>query len=237
MTTFFPTSQVYSGSYNFAPTGGEIILSAFQRVRVRPTEITPSHLMTANMEMNLLQAKLAGLQPNLWTVDLQALPLVQGQGTYSLPAETAMITDAFVRTGTGTATNDRIIFPLSRAEYAAIANKETQQFPNQFWFDRLISPTITFYPIPDGTLAYTCYYYRVRLLQDAKVQNAVNMEVPVLWLDAVVSGLAHRLSRIYAPDLEQMRKMDADEAWRLAATQDTENVPMYIIPAISGYFR
>jgi len=235
--TLFPTTQTYSGTYDFAPSGGEIVLSAFQRIRVRPTEITMSHLQQANMELNLLQARLAGLQPNLWTVDLQALPLVQSQATYSVPAETAVITDAYIRTGTGTAANDRMIFPISRTEYAAISNKNVEGFPNQFWFDRLISPTITFYTTPDGNGPYTCYYYRVRLLQDAKLPGGLNVEIPALWLDAVVAGLAHRLARVYAPDLEQIRKMDADEAWQLAATQDTENVGLHISPALSGYFR
>jgi len=235
--TLFPTTQSYSGSYNFAPSGGEIVLAAFQRIQVRPTELTPAHLQQATMELNLLQARIANLQPNLWTVDLQSLPLVQGQATYSVPAETAMITDAYIRTGSGTATNDRMIFAISRTEYAAIPNKTTQQFPNQFWFDRLISPTLTFYPTPDGNGPYTCYYYRVRLLQDAKMPNGLNIEVPALWLDAIVAGLAHRLARIYAPTLEDKRKMDADEAWRIAATQDTENVALYISPGLSGYFR
>lgn len=233
----FPTTQSYSGTYNFAPSGGEIILAAFQRIQIRPTEITMSHLQQANMELNLLQSRMAGLQPNLWTVDLQALPLTQGQATYSLPAETAMITDAYIRTGSGQNTLDRMIFPISRTEYAAITNKEAQAVPNQFWFDRLISPTITFYQTPDGNGPYTCYYYRVRLLQDAKLPNGVNVEIPALWLDAVVSGLAHRLSRVYAPQLEQVRKADADEAWQLAANQDTENVGLHITPGLNGYFR
>jgi len=233
----FPTTQVYSGSYDFAPSGGEIVVAAFQRIQVRPTELTPSHLQQATVELNLLQARLSGLQPNLWTVDLQALPLVQGQNTYSLPAETAVITDAYIRTGSGTAVNDRIIFGISRTEYASISNKLTQAFPNQFWFDRLISPTITFYPTPDGNGPYTCYYYRVRLLQDAKMPNGLNVEIPALWLDAVVSGLAHRLARVYAPQLEDKRKMDADEAWALASKQDVEDVPMHITPGMSGYFR
>lgn len=233
----FVTQQTYSGSYDFAPSGGEIVIAAFQRIQVRPTEITYAHLQQANMELNLLQSKMSGLQPNLWTVDLQGLPLAEGQASYSLPAETARITDAYIRTGSGTSTNDRMIFPISRTEYAAISNKTTQAFPNQFWFDRLISPTITFYPTPDGEGPYTCYYYRVRLIQDAKLPNALNMEVPALWLDAVVAGLAHRLARVFAPHLEQIRKLDADEAWQLAATQDQEDVPLYISPGLSGYFR
>jgi hypothetical protein len=233
----FSTSQTYSGTYNFAPTGAEIVLNAFLRCRVHPTEIGAPHLQQAALEINFLQARMTSRMPNLWTIDLQALPLTQGQATYSLPAETLMITDAYVRTGSGQQTVDRMIFPISRTEYAAITNKEAQATPNQFWFDRTISPTITFYQTPDGEGPYTVYYYRVRNIQDAVLPNGFNIEVPYVWLDALTAGLAHRLARIYAPDLEQQRKLDAEEAWQVAAGQDVENVNMAIVPGLSGYFR
>lgn len=233
----FVEQQVFSGSFNFAPSGGEIILNAFQRIQVRPTEIGTPHLQQAVMELNLLLARMSNQQPNLWTVDLQQLPLVQGQASYSLPAETVMITDAYIRTGTGTTTNDRMIFPISRSEYANLANKNVQAFPTQYWFDRLISPTITFYQVPDGNGPYTCCYYRVSQIQDALITNGTNVQVPYLWLDALAAGLAHRMARIFKPELEQIRKMDADEAWNIAATQNVENVPLTVAPGVGGYFN
>lgn len=232
----YTAQATYSGTYNFLPSTGDIIITAFQRVGVRPTEILTSHLQQAVIELNLLQSKLSNLQPNLWDVDLQSIPLVQGTATYSLPAETVMITNAYVRTGSGTASIDRLIFPLSQTEYAALTNKFVQAPPTQFWFNRLISPTITFYQVPDGGGPYTVYYYRVRQIQDANLPNGQQMEVPYRWLDAMTAGLAHRLSAVYAPQLEQIRKMDAEEAWRIAATQDTENTPLFIAPGLIGYF-
>lgn len=233
----FSTSQTFSGDYNFAPTGGEIVLNAFQRVQVRPAEIGASHLQTATMELNMLQARMSSRMPNLWTIDLQGLPLTQGRATYSLPAETLMITDAYIRTGSGQNTVDRMIFPISRTEYAAITNKQAQATPNQFWFDRTISPEITFYQVPDGNGPYTAYLYRVRQIQDATLPGGFNVEVPYVWLDALTSGLAYRLARIYAPQLEQARKADAEEAWQIAAGQDVENVGLVIAPGMSGYYR
>ena len=233
----FTTSQTYSGAYNFAPSAGEIIINAFQRIQVRPGEILQQHLQQAVMELNLLLVKLSNQQPNLWTVDLQAMPLVQGTASYSLPAETVMITNAYVRTGVGVAITDRLIFPISQTEYAALVNKATQGFPSQFWFDRLISPTITLYLTPDGNGPYTLYFYRVRQVQDATVAGGINIEVTYLWLDAAAAGLAHRLARVFAPALEQLRKADADEAWHIAATQNVENVGLNISPGLGSYFR
>lgn len=229
----FPTTQSYSGEYNFAPSGGEIIMSAFGRIGVRPTEILTQHIQQAKMELNLLLAKFSALPPNLWTVTLETFPLTQGAATYSLPAQVTMVTDMYVNYG-GT---DKMMFPISRTEYASIANKTTQGPPNQFWFDRKISPEFTTYPVADGNGPYTVYAYVIRQIQDATLANGLNVEVPYVWLDALVAGLAHRLSRYYAPQIEQLRKADADEAWNIASTQDVENVALNITPGVAGYFR
>lgn len=232
----FNTQQTYSGSYDFSPSVGSIILNAFDRIQVRPTEITAPHLQRAVMELNLLQSRVSNSQPNLWTVDLQTLPLTEGDATYSLPAETVMIQNGYIRVGTDT-TDERMIFPISQTEYSAISNKSVEGSPTQFWYNRVISQTITFYPVPDGNGPYTFYYYRVKQQQDALPQNGYNLDAPFRFYDYFVAGLAHRLARIYRPDLEMLRKADADEAWDIAAKQDTENVNMIIAPGLSGYYR
>lgn len=212
-------------------------MNSYQRIQIRPTELLATHIQSAVMELNLLLAKFNNQQPNLWIVDLQSIPLIQGAATYSLPAETVMITNAYLSTGSGTSRIDRLIWPLSQTEYAAIANKASQGTPTTFWFNRTISPTITFYLTPDGNGPYTINYYRVRQIQDATLPNGLNVEVPPLWLDALVAGLAHRLARLYQPQMEQIRKMDADEAWAIAATQNVENVALNITPGLNSYFR
>src|SRR5277367_3461486 len=128
----FTTQATYTGAYNFLPSAGDIMITAFQRIGIRPTEILQSHLLQATIELNLLQVKLSNQQPNLWDVDLQTLPLTQGVATYSLPAETVMITNAYIRVGSGTSSIDRLIFPISQTEYAALTNKFVQAPPTQF---------------------------------------------------------------------------------------------------------
>jgi hypothetical protein len=62
--------------------------------------------------------------------------------------------------------------------------------------------------------------------------------MPYRFMDVFVAGLAHRLSRIYAPDKEQMRKMDYLDAWANAAQEDTEdNVGLVVAPVTSMYWR
>ncbi len=231
----FNPSVTTSGQYDFNPSNAEIIAQAFSRIGIRRTSILTQHIQDAVMELNTLFSRLNNMGPNLWTVDLQSIPLLQGSATYSVPAETIMVLDCYVRYGSPSI--DRILYPLSRTEYASLSNKTTQGFPSQFWFDRLVSPTITFYLTPDGNGPYVAYYYRFRQIQDSRIGNDQVAEIPNRWIDAIIAGLAHRMSRIYAPNLEQIRKMDADEAWQVAATQDVENVPLMIMPATGGYWK
>lgn len=224
-----------SKTYNYNPPLGEIVLIAYGRIGVRPSEITAQHMYQARQAANLVLSEWSGRQPNLWEVGLQTVPLLQGVATYTVPAETVMILDMYI--SYGSPTTDRWIYPLSRTEYAALPNKQVQAFPNQFWFNRLISPTITFYPVPDSNGPYVAKYYSVRQTMDAVVAGGLNVEVPYRWLDAFVAALAWRLAEVYNQQIEQFMLQKAERAWTLAATQDIENVPMNISPGIGDYYR
>ena len=224
-----------SGSYTFFQSNASMALQAYSRLQIRRTALLAEHMADAYQEMNLMLSSWSNLQPNLWTVDLITVPLVQGTTTYSVDPATVMILDAYL--SYGSPTRDRLIFPISRTDYASYPDKTVQNQPTVFWFDRLESPTITLWPVPDGNGPYVLKYYRCKQVQDANLQSGETPEVPYRWLDAGVAGLAHRLSRIWKPELEQIRSADADAAWKIAATQDIENTPMYISPVISGYYR
>lgn len=225
-----------SKTYDFNPGGGSLLLTAFQRCQVRPTELTATHMIEGEKACNFILAEMSNLQPNLWEVELQNVPLTASTATYSVPAETVTILDMYITYGT-TTTTDRYIYPLSRTEYSSIPNKTQEGFPNQFWFDRLISPTITFWPVPDSNGPYVAKYYSVRQTQDAVLANGLTVEIPYRFLDAYVAGLAWKLSEIYAPALEDKLFARYQRSWGIASTQDTENVAVAIVPGVAGYFR
>lgn len=226
-----------SGTYTFNPSLGELTLYAYNLIGVRNTALVQEHMQTARMATNLLLARWSNQGVNLWAVDLETVPLVQGTSTYSVPADTVMILDAYITIAQGNSNTDRIILPVSRTEYASYPNKEQQGFPTTYWFDRLLDPTITLWPVPDGGEATTLKYYRVRRLQDSNYTSGQTVEIPYLWLEAFAYGLATRLAQVWAPDKVQIMKPFADEAYQIAADQNTEYVSQYISPQIQGYFR
>jgi hypothetical protein len=225
-----------SGTYTYNPGLGELTLYAFNLCGVRNTEVLQEHMFTARTAANLLLANWANQGVNLWAVDLVTVPLVKGQTTYTVASDTVMILDAYVTTTNGTLSTDRVILPISRTEYSSYPNKEQQGFPTTYWFDRLINPTVTIWPVPDGTQT-TLKYYRVRQIQDSNLQNAQNVEIPYLWLDAFAFGLAARLAQIWKPELVMVLKPQAMEAYQIAASQNVEYAQQYISPQIQGYFR
>jgi hypothetical protein len=227
-----------SGTYTFNPSLGELTLHAFNLIGLRNTSLTQEHMQSSRIATNLMLANWSNRGVNLWAVDLVTVPLVAGQATYNVDANTVVILDAYMQTDNGSGDPiDRIILPVSRTEYASYPNKEQQGFTTTFWFDRLIAPTVTLWPVPDGTSAQYLKYYRVRQIQDSNLQGGQNVEIPYLWLDAFATGLAERLARIWNPQLVQITKPLADEAYKIAADQNVETAQQYISPQISGYYR
>jgi hypothetical protein len=226
-----------SGTYAYNPSLGEIVLYAYNLIGVRNTSVLQEHMAAARMAANMLLSRFSNQGVNLWAVDLITTPLVQGTTTYPVDSNTVMILDAYIETDNGSGQPiDRLILPISRTEYASYPNKEQQGFSTTYWFDRLLSPTVTLWPVPDGTTT-SLKYYRVRQLQDANLQNGQQVEIPYLWMEAFAYGLAQRLAIIWAPERAQMLKPMADEAYQIAADQNVETAQQYISPIISGYFR
>ena len=227
-----------SGTYNFSPSLGEMTLYAYNLIGVRNTAVLQEHMEAARMATNMMLSRWSNQGVNLWAVDLVTVPLVQGQATYSVDANTVVMLDAYMVIDNGQSQPiDSIILPVSRTEYASYPNKEQQGFTTTFWFDRLLSPTVNLWPVPDGNSAQFLKYYRVRQLQDANLQNGEQVEIPYLWLEAFAYGLAQRLAIIWSPDKVAIMKPMADEAYQIAADQNVETAQQYISPQISGYFR
>lgn len=227
-----------SGTYTYSLSNGEAVLAAYERIQIRAPSIRQEHMLTARREINDLFVELSNRQVNLWSVELDSSTLTQGTATYSVDAKTVMILDAYISLNNGLSTQtDTYVTPMSRTQWASIGNKNTQGRPTSYWFDRLLSPTVTLWPVPDGGGPYTLNYYACVQLQDANLPSGETPNLPYMWLGVLVTGLARRLARVYAPALEAQRKADFDEAWGYAASQNTENVPTSFSPNIGSYYR
>lgn len=229
-----------SGTYTFASSAASgLTLVAFSRIGIRRTEITAQHLSDAASEANLLQTALAAQQPLLWRSGTTTISLIQGTSEYNLPSTLVAVQDVFLTTVSGSTSTDRMMFPISLYEYDAQPNKTTQAPPTTYLIQKILpTPKITFWQVPDGNATYTATVRHLSQSQDVSQVGGATLDMPFTYIDVYVSGLAYRLSRIYAPDKEQMRKQDYLEALDAAQKTDTQDsTSLYISPAFAGYWR
>lgn len=226
-----------SGTYNFNPSIGELVLTAYGRLGVRRTAITQEHMEDAKMAVNLLLSRWTTQNgPNLWKVELQPIVLVPGIATYDLPKNVSNILDAYIRTGDNPP-QDRIITSISRSQYAGFPNKVTPGLPTVYWFDRQISPRITLWQPPNDQQVYTLRLYVELQIQDGGFADGQQPDIPYRFLSAFVSGLAAELARSYRPEIVPALEAIAQKDWTDAAQEDVENAPLGIGIQVQGYYR
>lgn len=221
-----------SGTTVFNLDLSEIVEESFERCGAELR--TGYDLKTARRSLNLLFADWANRGINLWTVEQGSIPLVQGTATYNLPSDTVDLMEHVIRTGAGNVSTqaDLTITRISVSTYSSIPNKLTQARPIQVYIDRQApTPTVTVWPIPDGSQSYTFVYWRLRRIQDAG-DGSNTMDVPFRFIPCMVAGLAYYLSMKLpnALDRMQMLKAQYDEAWDFASTEDREKAAIRFVP-------
>lgn len=236
-----------SGTFAFSPALSRMVISAFSRIGVRRTEIVVEHMKDAEFESNLLLCEWSNQQPLLWVSELDTQVLTPGTQTYTLGAEVVALQLVYISTtdGNGSSTLDRPLGALSTVEYHGIPNKGLEGRPTSFWFDRQATPQITLWPVPDDAETYTLKLRVVRQVEDAVMAGGVQVEIPYRFNTAFVDGLAARLGAVYpekakgalGPQFTQILEGRAQRSWDIAATQDTESVPIHVTPMMGGYWR
>jgi hypothetical protein len=227
-----------SGTYGFNPSLGEAVLYAFHLCGIRPPQIGQEHMFTARMAANLLQQDWSNEGVNLWEVKGPiTIPFVQGVPTYAVQANAAILLDVYVTQPGSTVNTDRIITPITRTEYASYPNKLQQSTPNVYWYDRLMSPSITFWQTPNASPYTQANYYYMSIIQDAVLAGGTTLDVVNRFLPAYVYGLAAALSETWAPSATQRLQASSDARLARAKGQDVERGNIMVSPMLSGYYR
>ncbi len=132
-------------------------------------------------------------------------------------------------------TGDRLLNPLSRSEYIAIPTKLTQGFPSGYYFNQIIPPTISLWPVPpvnntQTNILYTNYSYAQDITQ--MFQTA---QIPQRFYDALVAGITARLAMKFAADKLPIMEAKANETYAIAAKTDFECVTLRFEPDFISY--
>jgi hypothetical protein len=220
-----------SGTTAFNMDLTEIVEEAFERAGGELR--TGYDLRTASRSLNLMFSNWANRGLNMFTYEQGSINLVAGTATYNLPTDTVDLLEHVIRTGAGSASTqaDLTITRISVSTYATIPNKLAQGRPIQVWIERLDTPRITVYPIPDNSQPYVFVYWRLRRMQDAG--TGVNtMDMPFRFYEAMTAGLAYHLALKIPGAMERLGvlKQQYDEAWDLASSEDREKAAVRFVP-------
>jgi hypothetical protein len=215
-----------SGSKDFELDVAEYIEEAFERCG----KISRSgyDLQTAKRSLNLLFAEWSNLGINQWTVQQTTIPMVSGTGTYLLDADTVDIINAVLRRG-GT---DYSVDRLSRADWLNVPDKTQTGRPFQYFLDRLITPELKLYQVPDNSTDIFVIDRLVRIDDADKPSNTV--QLPFRFYAALAAGLAYYLSIKKAPDRTPMLKAEYVESLTLAISGDRDRSSHFVVPPRYG---
>ena len=220
-----------SGVANFNLDLSEIVEEAFERCGAELR--TGYDLRTARRSLNLLFADWANRGINMFTFEQGTINLVPGTATYDLPADTVDLLEHVIRTGAGNASTqaDLTITRISVSTYATIPNKLQQARPIQIWIERLDTPRVTLWPVPDNSQTYQLVYWRMRRIQNAG-EGVNTMDMPFRFIPCMVAGLAYYLALKVPGAIQRLDvlKMQYDEAWQLASGEDQEKAALRFVP-------
>ena len=199
---------------------------------------TGYELKTARRSLNLLTVEWSNRGINLWTIEQGEIPMVTGQATYDIPADTIDLLDMVVRTGSGQNQTDINISRISEPTYSTIPNKNALGRPIQVWIQRLRdNPKISVWPTPNEPGSqYTFVYWRLRRIQDAS-GSTQTMDIPFRFLNCMVAGLAYYLSMKLPvdPGRRAELKMDYEQQLQMAQDEDREKAPIRFVPRAMFY--
>jgi hypothetical protein len=214
-----------SGSKDFELDVSDYIEEAFERCGKEMR--TGYDLKTAKRSLNLLFADWANRGLNQWTIQQVTTTLTQGVSDITVGADTIDILSIVVRRDN----TDYGIQRLSRDDYINIPNKTQQSRSSQWFLDRLISPVLKLWPVPDNSTDQIIYNRLVRL--DDADSATDTLQIPFRFYPALAAGLAYYIAIKKAPDRIQLLKSLYEEEMQRAMDEDRDRASFNIVPSLA----
>lgn len=221
-----------SGTYLWSPELSDCVDEAFERCRVDPGTLDPSHLISARRSINFMLAYWATKDNQDFRIDrLAPLALVQGTQNYDIDPDVdgrvIDVNNVLVRRNS----IDTGIYPMSRDEWLEIPDKTKEGRPSRYFADkRTTVVTIYLWPVPENSTD-TLIMDVMRKFQDAGYASD-EPDIPYYMREAFVSSLAYWLGKKFAPEQILPRLMtEADDAFETANGAQRNRGDVTIVPS------
>ena len=225
-----------SSSRDFELDVADYVEEAFERCGLELR--TGYDLKSATRSLNLMLAEWANRGLNQWTVAQKTIDMVKDTTVYTIdstnPTATIDVLDVFIRETIQSQITDVPLSRLSRAQYAHISTKSTTGKPNQFFINKVLSPTVTVWPAPDKSSTYTLHLNVLTRMEDADV-GVNTMDLPFRFYPCLAAGLAYYLAIKRAPQKVGMLKQMYEEEFNRALSQDEERASFRVAPDLRDY--
>ena len=218
-----------SGTYTFNLSVDELIEDAYERIGM--TSVSGYDLRTARRSLNLLLTEWVNEDITLWTMEQRTIALTPGQATYTLNAYDVDVLEVALRTSGA----DTILTRTSWAESMYVPDKDQAGRPNQYLFDRQVTPQITLWPVPDNATQSLIISVFTFIEDVGSYGN--EMATPRRFLPAMIAGLAMKLAEKKNPARWQEKKLQYDEALSLAMNADEEVKSFTVTPSVASRRR
>lgn len=237
-----------SGDASFSIDRDTLIKSSLRLVGVGSIDEDPTanEIITAAEALNIMVKawQADGLQ--LWQVRSYSLTPIESDYIYTLGTggqitdisgkRPLRIIEAYYREISTVI--DVPMIRLSREEYYALSDKDTEGTPVQYYFDpQLNQSVLNIWPAPDSNFAtnYTIELLYQKPLDDLDTSTD-DFEFPSEWYEAIKYGLAVRLAPEYflPITLRRQLKKEADEIKELVMDWDTEDTSIFLQPDYKG---
>ena len=238
-----------SGTVDFNLSIEEVIEDAYERCGGQAR--AGYDLKSSRRSLNILLSEWGNRGLHFWEVGNVNMALNDGQNTYKI-YKTAVARDsstanpakdntgAYIYNATDileVAYRDQITTPtdvsmtkIDRSTYQALANKDSEGTPSQFFVQRFGDYTqIKVYLTPSSTTNKFLNFYYIKRIQDAGAYKN-EPDAPYRFLPCMTSGLAFYLSQKIAPDRTQALKLYYEDELARALSEDVSASSSYITP-------
>jgi len=223
-----------SGTKTFSLDTGEVIEEAYELAGLELRTGYDSE--TARRSLNIMFADWSNRGVNLWTVAQVSLDLTSGTSSYTLNAHDIDVLEAIIRVYDSTSSStysDVSISRINRLDYLNLPDKTATGRPSQFFVDRQETPILYLYPTPDSVTTYKFISYRMQRIDDVNAA-AQDQEVPSRFIPSMTTGLAYQLALKKNPEKAQILKMEYEELFNRASSEDTDRAVLQLVPRITS---
>lgn len=228
--------------------GQNITLTLNEAASVQTTGLLPASSGTYSLEFQYLDqdgvtwvpyytnTAVVLVDSEWFWIDSQGIPLTALGYRMVLNTASALSVRELVFANNG---NEINMARINRDDWFYLPNKYSTGRPVQFWLDRQrVQAVMNIWPAPAAQFVYS----QITMIAARQIMDVGTLqqeiEVPQLWWDALVCGLAERLAIItpeVKPEMIKITKEMASDSLALAFAENRDRSPINIVVDISPY--